>query len=80
MLSILLLVAAVVLFFVGRGRAEAGWRIGAALGAVGGVLAGVVACVHVVSAYEVGVPVAFGRVGTPLTSGMHLKSPRSRPR
>ncbi|MGW4286464.1 prohibitin family protein [Streptomyces sp. NPDC004673] len=75
MLSILLLVVAVVLFFVGRGRAEAGWRIGAAIGALGGVLAGLFACLHVVSAYEVGVPVTFGRIGTPLTYGMHLKSP-----
>ncbi|MFJ4002691.1 prohibitin family protein [Streptomyces sp. NPDC090023] len=75
MLSILLLVVAVVLFFVGRGRAEAGWKIGAAIGALGGVLAGLFACLHVVSAYEVGVPVTFGRIGTPLTSGMHFKSP-----
>lgn len=74
-LCILLLIAAVVLFLVGRGRAEAGWKIGAAIGAVGGVLAGLFACFHVVSAYEVGVPVTFGRVGTPLTSGTHLKSP-----
>ena len=35
-----------------------------------GALAGVFACVHVVSAYEVGVPVTFGRVGAPLTSGI----------
>ncbi|MFD8258417.1 prohibitin family protein [Streptomyces griseoluteus] len=74
-LSVLLLIAAVVLFLVGRGRAEAGWKIGAAIGALGGVLAGLFACLHVVSAYEVGVPVTLGRVGTPLTSGMHLKSP-----
>ncbi|MFD7883283.1 SPFH domain-containing protein [Streptomyces bauhiniae] len=74
-LSVLLLIAAVVVFLVGRGRAEAGWKIGAAIGALGGVLAGLFACLHVVSAYEVGVPVTFGRVGTPLTSGAHLKSP-----
>ncbi|MFJ8104924.1 prohibitin family protein [Streptomyces sp. NPDC096132] len=74
MLSILLLIAAVVLFFVGRGR-TAGWKIGAALSAVGGVLFGIFSCVHVVSAYEVGVPVTFGKVGEPLTSGIQFKSP-----
>ncbi|MFJ2259539.1 prohibitin family protein [Streptomyces sp. NPDC087844] len=77
-LSILLLIAAVVLFLVGRGgggRSTSGWKLGAALSAVAGVLAGVFACVHVVSAYEVGVPVTFGRVGTPLASGVHFKSP-----
>lgn len=75
-LSILLLIAAVVLFLVGRGRTGAGgWRIGAALSAVAAVLAGVFACVHVVRAYEVGVPVTFGKVGQPLTSGVQFKSP-----
>ncbi len=75
-LSILLLIAAVVLFLVGRSRTEAGgWRIGAALSAVAAVLAGVFACVHVVRAYEVGVPVTFGKVGQPLTSGVQFKSP-----
>jgi regulator of protease activity HflC (stomatin/prohibitin superfamily) len=75
-LSILLLIAAVVLFLVGRGRSEAGgWRLGAAVSAVGGFLAAAFACVFVVSAYEVGVPVAFGKVGSPLTSGLHFKSP-----
>ncbi|MFE0511643.1 prohibitin family protein [Streptomyces sp. NPDC058964] len=74
-LSILLLIAAVVLFFVGRARSAGNWKLGAALSAVAGVLAGVFTCVYVVSAYEVGVPVTFGRVGTPLTSGIHFKSP-----
>jgi hypothetical protein len=75
-LSILLLIAAVVLILVGRGRSEAGgWKIGAALSAVGAVLAGVFACVHVVSAYEVGVPVTFGKIGQPLNSGVQFKSP-----
>ncbi|MEU1184122.1 prohibitin family protein [Streptomyces sp. NPDC005820] len=75
MLSILLLIAAVVLFLVGRGREESGWKIGAALGAVGAVLSGVFSCVHVVSAYEVGVPVTFGKVGAPMKSGIQFKSP-----
>ncbi|WP_460065164.1 prohibitin family protein [Streptomyces sp. YKOK-I1] len=74
-LSILLLIAAVVLFFVGRSQSAAGWKIGAALGAVGGVLFGVFSCVHVVSAYEVGVPVTFGKVGSPMKSGIQFKSP-----
>ncbi|WP_328937892.1 prohibitin family protein [Streptomyces tauricus] len=76
-LSILLLIAAVVLFLVGRGggRTTSGWKLGAALSAVAGLLAGVFACVHVVSAYEVGVPVTFGRIGAPLSSGVHFKSP-----
>ncbi|MFB9461998.1 SPFH domain-containing protein [Streptomyces cinereospinus] len=74
-LSILLLIAAIILFFVGRSRGEGGWKLGAALSALGGVLAGVFACVHVVSAYEVGVPATFGKVGTPLTSGVHFRSP-----
>ncbi|WP_235451564.1 prohibitin family protein [Streptomyces olivochromogenes] len=75
MLSILLLIAAVVLFLVGRARSAGSWKLGAVLSAVAGVLAGVFACVYVVSAYEVGVPVTFGKVGTPLTSGIHVKSP-----
>jgi regulator of protease activity HflC (stomatin/prohibitin superfamily) len=74
-LSILLLITAVVLFLVGRGRTTPGWKLGAALSAAGGLLAGVLACVVVVSAYEVGVPVTFGKVGTPLVSGIHFKSP-----
>ncbi|MEV6193333.1 prohibitin family protein [Streptomyces sp. NPDC051920] len=76
MLSILLLITAVVLFLVGRGRTPSGgWILGAALSVVAGLLAGVFACVHVVSASEVGVPVTFGKTGTPLTSGIHFKSP-----
>ncbi|MGV9247165.1 prohibitin family protein [Streptomyces sp. NPDC003710] len=75
MLSILLLIAAIVLFLVGRGRTAGGWKLGAALSAVAGALAGFFACVHVVSAYEVDVPVTFGRVGTPLTSGIQFTSP-----
>lgn len=73
-LAILLLIAAVVLFVVGRGRTGAGsWAPRSALSA--GILAGAFACFYVVSAYEVGVPVTLGSVGTPLTSGVHFKSP-----
>ncbi|MFH9662605.1 prohibitin family protein [Streptomyces sp. NPDC017248] len=75
MLSIVLLIAAVVLFLVGRHREVTGWKLGAALSGLAGVLAAAFACVHVVSAYEVGVPVTFGKTGTPLTSGVHFKSP-----
>ncbi|MFF9768288.1 prohibitin family protein [Streptomyces sp. NPDC014636] len=74
-LSVLLLIAAVALFLVGRSRTEAGWKLGAVLSALAGVLAGIFACVHVVSASEVGVPVTFGKIGTPLTSGFHFTSP-----
>ncbi|GGS12998.1 prohibitin family protein [Streptomyces eurythermus] len=74
-LSIVLLIAAVVLFLVGRLREVKGWKLGAALSGVAGLLAAMFACVHVVSAYEVGVPVTFGKTGTPLTSGVHFKSP-----
>ncbi|MEU2552347.1 prohibitin family protein [Streptomyces sp. NPDC014684] len=74
-LSIVLLIAAVVLFLVGRRREVKGWRLGAALSGVAGLLAAAFSCVHVVSAYEVGVPVTFGKIGTPLTSGVHFKSP-----
>ncbi|UFQ99944.1 prohibitin family protein [Streptomyces sp. Go40/10] len=74
-LSIVLLIAAVVLFLVGRHREVTGWKLGAALSVVAGLLAATFACVHVVSAYEVGVPVTFGKTGTPLTSGVHFKSP-----
>ncbi|WP_418958307.1 prohibitin family protein [Streptomyces tritici] len=74
-ISILLLIAAVVLFFVGRGNDSRGLK----LGSLGALLAGVFSLLgstlYVVSAYEVGVPVAFGKVGSPMTSGMHFKSP-----
>ncbi|TKS99533.1 prohibitin family protein [Streptomyces lasalocidi] len=74
-LSIVLLMAAVVLFLVGRHREVTGWKLGAVLSGVAGLLAAAFACVHVVSAYEVGVPVTFGTIGTPLRSGVHFKSP-----
>ncbi|MGI5455603.1 prohibitin family protein [Streptomyces sp. CA-249302] len=74
-LAILLLIAAVALFLVGRARSSGQWKLGAALSAVAGVLAGVFSCIHVVSAYEVGVPVTFGKIGTPMSSGINFKSP-----
>ncbi|HEY9369317.1 prohibitin family protein [Streptomyces sp.] len=74
-ISILLLIAAAVLFFIGRGNGNRGLK----LGSLGALLAGVFALIgstlYVISAYEVGVPVAFGKVGAPMTSGMHFKSP-----
>lgn len=74
-LSCLLVVAAVVMFFVARARDSSQLRLGAVAALLGGVLSAVVSSVYVVSAYEVGVPVTFGRVGTPMTSGIHLKVP-----
>jgi regulator of protease activity HflC (stomatin/prohibitin superfamily) len=74
-LSILLLIAAVVLFVVGRGEGRGPFRLGAVGALLAGLLAGVVSCVHVVGAYEVGVPVTFGKVGTPMKPGMNLISP-----
>ncbi|MFD6419014.1 prohibitin family protein [Streptomyces sp. NPDC060194] len=74
-LSVILLVAAVAVFLVGRARDVTGMKWGSF-----GVLAGAVAfavggCVNVVSAHEVGVPVTFGKVGRPMLPGMHLTSP-----
>ncbi|MCZ7458874.1 prohibitin family protein [Streptomyces sp. WMMC940] len=74
-MSILLVVAAVVMFFVARGGGPRGLRIGAAAALIAGLFAGIASMVYVISAYEVGVPVAFGKVGSPMTSGMHVKSP-----
>lgn len=74
-LSVLLLMAAIVAFFVGRARDQGGWKLGAALSALAGLLAGVFACVYVVTAYEVGVPVTFGKIGKPMASGIHVTSP-----
>ncbi|WNZ06369.1 hypothetical protein [Streptomyces sp. 11x1] len=74
-LSILLILAAVVLYFVARARASSPLRLGAIAALAGGAFFGIASCVYVVSAYEVGVPVLFGKVGTPMTSGMHLKAP-----
>ncbi|MEU8618012.1 prohibitin family protein [Streptomyces sp. NPDC048623] len=74
-IAILLVIAAVVLYLVGRANDTRGLK----LGAVGALLAGLFSLVasmtYVISAYEVGVPVAFGKVGEPMSSGMHMKSP-----
>jgi regulator of protease activity HflC (stomatin/prohibitin superfamily) len=73
-LSVLLVVTAVVLAVLSRGR-ENSWKLGAALTALGGITFGVISCLHVVSAYEVGVPVLFGKTSAPLRSGIHFKTP-----
>ncbi|MEU8522323.1 prohibitin family protein [Streptomyces sp. NBC_01216] len=74
-LSILLFITAVVLFFVARANASGGLRLGALGALIAGVLSLFGSTLYVVSAYEVGVPVVFGKVGAPMTSGMHLTSP-----
>ncbi|MCQ0001471.1 prohibitin family protein [Streptomyces sudanensis] len=74
-LSILLLIAAVVLYFAGRGGSHLRFRLGAAGALLAGLVAGVLSCVHVVGAYEVGVPVTFGKVGAPMTPGVNATSP-----
>ncbi|GAA3906306.1 hypothetical protein GCM10022244_15490 [Streptomyces gulbargensis] len=73
--AILLLIAAVVLFFVARANDSKGLRLGSLGAVVAGLFSLVASTTYVISAYEVGVPVAFGKVGSPMTSGMHLKSP-----
>jgi regulator of protease activity HflC (stomatin/prohibitin superfamily) len=74
-LSILLVIAAVVLFLVGRAQGTRGLKLGAAGALLAGLIAGTSSCLYVMSAYEVGVPVTFGKVGGPMVSGMHLRSP-----
>ncbi|MFG2867727.1 prohibitin family protein [Streptomyces sp. NPDC048338] len=74
-ISILLLIAAVVLYFVARANDTRGLKLGALGALIAGVFSLLGSTLYVVSAYEVGVPVAFGKVGTPMTSGMHVKSP-----
>ncbi|MFD6250374.1 prohibitin family protein [Streptomyces roseolus] len=74
-IAILLVIAAVVLWFVGRSQDSTGWKLGAVGALVAGVFSVIVSMTYVISAYEVGVPVAFGKVGSPMTSGMHVKSP-----
>ncbi|MFD3331574.1 prohibitin family protein [Streptomyces sp. NPDC058700] len=74
-IAILLLIAAVVLYFVARSNDSKGLKLGAVGAAVAGLFSLVFSMTYVISAYEVGVPVAFGKVGSPMTSGMHVKSP-----
>ncbi|MER7957479.1 prohibitin family protein [Streptomyces sp. NPDC096030] len=74
-IAILLLIAAVVLFFVARSNDAKGLKLGALGAVIAGAFSLIVSMTYVVSAYEVGVPVAFGKVGAPMTSGMHVKSP-----
>ncbi|WP_137988518.1 prohibitin family protein [Streptomyces vilmorinianum] len=74
-LAVLLLIAAVALFFVGRSMGRASFRLGAAGALIAGLFAGIASCVHVVGAYEVGVPVTFGKVGSPMTPGVTVISP-----
>jgi regulator of protease activity HflC (stomatin/prohibitin superfamily) len=73
-LSILLIITAVILAVLARSRSGS-WKLGSALSAVAGLTFGVISCVYVVSAYEVGVPALFGTIGRPMTSGLHLKTP-----
>ncbi|MGW0825494.1 SPFH domain-containing protein [Streptomyces sp. NPDC002845] len=74
-LSCLLIFAAVVMYFVARAQSSSRLRLGAVAALLGGVLFGIGSSVYVVSAYEVGVPVTFGKVGAPMTSGVQLKAP-----
>ncbi|MGW7432815.1 prohibitin family protein [Streptomyces sp. NPDC054861] len=74
-ISILLLITAVVLYFVGRAQGTTGLKLGALGALVAGVFSLLGSMLYIISAYEVGVPVAFGKVGSPMTSGMHVKSP-----
>ncbi|MFD3436986.1 prohibitin family protein [Streptomyces sp. NPDC058685] len=74
-LFVLLVIAAAVLFFVGRSQGRTGLRLGALGALLAGLFAGTASCVHIVSAYEVGVPVTFGKVGAPMTPGLNITSP-----
>ncbi|GAA2259000.1 hypothetical protein GCM10010232_56920 [Streptomyces amakusaensis] len=74
-LFVLLTIAAVTLFFVGRSLERKALKFGALGALIAGLFSGVASCVHVISAYEVGVPVTFGKVGSPMTSGMNITSP-----
>ncbi|MFJ4872192.1 prohibitin family protein [Streptomyces sp. NPDC088757] len=73
--AILLFIAAVVLYFVARSQDSKGLKLGALGAVIAGLFSLIASMTYVISAYEVGVPVAFGKVGTPMTSGLHLKSP-----
>ncbi|MFV0128605.1 prohibitin family protein [Streptomyces sp. HMX112] len=73
--SILLLIAAAVLFVAGRAAGRRGLKLGSAAALAAGLFAALASCLHVISAYEVGVPVAFGKVGRPMSSGVNVTSP-----
>ncbi|WP_149180922.1 prohibitin family protein [Streptomyces sp. TRM49041] len=74
-LSILLLIAAVILYFVGRSDGRPAFRLGAVGALLAGLFSGLASCLVIVSAYEVGVPVTFGKVGSPMTPGLNVVSP-----
>ncbi|MFE9256578.1 prohibitin family protein [Streptomyces sp. NPDC006879] len=74
-LSVVLAIAAIVMFVLARRGGPGRLKVGAVGALVVSALFGTASFVYVVSAYEVGVPVTFGKVGSPLRSGMHLKSP-----
>ncbi|MCX4824748.1 prohibitin family protein [Streptomyces sp. NBC_01142] len=71
----MLILAAIVMYFVARSGDLRGLKLGALGALIAGLFAGVASCVHIVSAYEVGVPVTFGKVGTPMTPGVNVTSP-----
>lgn len=74
-LFIVLAIAAAVMYFIARGNDNRGLKLGALGALIAGLFAGIASCVHVVSAYEVGVPVTFGKVGVPMNSGVNVTSP-----
>jgi regulator of protease activity HflC (stomatin/prohibitin superfamily) len=74
-LFILLVIAAAVMFFAARGSERRGLKLGALGALIAGLFSGISSCVHIVSAYEVGVPVTFGKVGAPMNPGVNLISP-----
>ncbi|WP_406420315.1 prohibitin family protein [Streptomyces sp. NBC_00873] len=76
-LALLLLAAAVVLFVLARKTVVAftGATSLAALIGLAGIAVGTGSVITVVGAHEVGVPVTFGKIGSPLASGIHLTSP-----
>lgn len=74
-LFVILVIAAAVMYLVARGGDSKGLKLGAAGALIAGLFSGIASCVHVISAYEVGVPVTFGKVGSPMTSGMNITSP-----
>ncbi|MGW4158804.1 prohibitin family protein [Streptomyces sp. NPDC004788] len=74
-IAILLVITAAVLYFVGRANDTRGLKLGALGALLAGLFSLVTSMTYVVSAYEVGVPVAFGKVGSPLSSGLHVVSP-----